>query len=96
VSRALILLAAIFALGPEAVSLDQQLASRQPMGWNSWNKFGCDVSEDLTALTSLGSRIGVEAELQAFCMDVVGKRLHARRKMETSALHGKIWGIPPA
>ncbi len=46
-SRALILLAAIFALGPVAVSLDQQLASTPPMGWNSWNKFGCNVSEDL-------------------------------------------------
>jgi alpha-galactosidase len=51
--RALILLAAIFALGPVAASLDQQqslastLASTPPMGWNSWNKFGCNVSEDL-------------------------------------------------
>ena len=46
-SRALILLTAIFALGPVAVSLNQQLASTPPMGWNSWNKFGCNVSEDL-------------------------------------------------
>ena len=23
------------------------LASTPPMGWNSWNKFGCNVSEDL-------------------------------------------------
>jgi len=48
-SRALLLLAAIFALGSMAVSLDQQplLASTPPMGWNSWNKFGCNVSEDL-------------------------------------------------
>src|SRR5712691_7722773 len=47
-SRALLLLATIFALGSVAVSLDQQqLASTPPMGWNSWNKFGCNVSEDL-------------------------------------------------
>jgi len=48
-SRALLLLAAIFALGSMAVSLDQSqsLASTPPMGWNSWNKFGCNVSEDL-------------------------------------------------
>ncbi|MDK2838007.1 MAG: alpha-galactosidase [Bacteroidota bacterium] len=23
------------------------LAETPPMGWNSWNKFGCDVSEKL-------------------------------------------------
>src|ERR1700732_2549052 len=26
---------------------DRPLASTPPMGWNSWNKFGCNVSEDL-------------------------------------------------
>jgi alpha-galactosidase len=25
----------------------QKLAATPPMGWNSWNRFGCDVSEDL-------------------------------------------------
>ena len=25
----------------------EQLAKTPPMGWNSWNKFGCDVSEEL-------------------------------------------------
>ena len=25
----------------------EQLAKTPPMGWNSWNKFGCDVSEKL-------------------------------------------------
>lgn len=45
---ALILLTAIFTFGAVAMSLDQhQLASTPPMGWNSWNKFGCNVSEDL-------------------------------------------------
>jgi len=26
---------------------DKALAATPPMGWNSWNKFGCNVSEDL-------------------------------------------------
>ena len=56
-SRTLILLAAIFVLSAVVLSLDQEqllastflstLASTPPMGWNSWNKFGCNVSEDL-------------------------------------------------
>ena len=25
----------------------EELAKTPPMGWNSWNKFGCDVSEKL-------------------------------------------------
>jgi len=28
-------------------ALDDGLARTPPMGWNSWNKFGCNVSEDL-------------------------------------------------
>jgi alpha-galactosidase len=28
-------------------ALDNGLAKTPPMGWNSWNKFGCNVSEDL-------------------------------------------------
>src|SRR5579863_7457661 len=37
------------------------LALTPPMGWNSWNKFGCNVSEDLIrgmadALVSTGMR----------------------------------------
>jgi alpha-galactosidase len=26
---------------------DSALAPTPPMGWNSWNKFACNVSEDL-------------------------------------------------
>ena len=26
---------------------EKTLAATPPMGWNSWNKFGCHVSEDL-------------------------------------------------
>jgi alpha-galactosidase len=30
----------------------EQLARTPPMGWNSWNKFGCDVSEQLIRETA--------------------------------------------
>ena len=29
------------------MALENGLARTPPMGWNSWNKFGCDVSESL-------------------------------------------------
>ena len=47
--RAAILLAAIGMLGSVAAPLDHDplLARTPPMGWNSWNKFGCNISEDL-------------------------------------------------
>ena len=32
---------------PRAFALDNGLARTPPMGWNSWNRFGCDVSEQL-------------------------------------------------
>ena len=33
-------------------ALDNNLALTPPMGWNSWNKFHCDVSEDLIKQTA--------------------------------------------
>jgi alpha-galactosidase len=33
--------------GPSAALVDNGLARTPPMGWNSWNKFGCNVSEQL-------------------------------------------------
>src|SRR5438067_7876946 len=36
----------MFAAIP-AFALENGLARTPPMGWNSWNKFGCDVSEEL-------------------------------------------------
>ena len=33
------------ALSAPAFALDNGLARTPPMGWNSWNKFGCNVSE---------------------------------------------------
>ena len=36
------------SVGTSSVSTSVSiLASTPPMGWNSWNKFGCNVSEDL-------------------------------------------------
>jgi len=45
----------------ELRALDNGLAKTPPMGWNSWNKFACNVSEDLIkkmadALVSTGMR----------------------------------------
>jgi alpha-galactosidase len=34
-------------LAPAALAQDSSLAKTPPMGWNSWNKFGCDVNEKL-------------------------------------------------
>jgi alpha-galactosidase len=36
----------LLSLAP-ARALENGLARTPPMGWNSWNKFGCDVSEKL-------------------------------------------------
>ena len=35
------------SLTPTLLAQDAALAPTPPMGWNSWNKFGCNVSEDL-------------------------------------------------
>lgn len=35
-----------------AAALDNGLARTPPMGWNSWNKFACNVSEDLIRKTA--------------------------------------------
>jgi alpha-galactosidase len=41
------LLFSLAALAQEANSPSNNLALTPPMGWNSWNKFGCNVSEDM-------------------------------------------------
>jgi alpha-galactosidase len=38
---------ALISLAPPSHAWDNGLALTPPMGWNSWNKFGCNVSEDL-------------------------------------------------
>jgi alpha-galactosidase len=37
----------LFAVCGSSFALDNGLAKTPPMGWNSWNKFGCNVSEKL-------------------------------------------------
>jgi alpha-galactosidase len=43
----LVLVAPAAFLAPNLSALDNGLAKTPPMGWNSWNKFGCKVREDL-------------------------------------------------
>ena len=40
-------LSAAFLTAQEKPSISANLALTPPMGWNSWNKFGCNVSEDM-------------------------------------------------
>jgi alpha-galactosidase len=40
----------VFSAGPAGAA--ERLALTPPMGWNSWNKFGCDVSEQLIRETA--------------------------------------------
>ena len=48
-NRASVLVAMVAVLISSSLSYaqDKGLASTPPMGWNSWNKFGCNVSEDM-------------------------------------------------
>ncbi|HYK20327.1 MAG TPA: glycoside hydrolase family 27 protein, partial [Pyrinomonadaceae bacterium] len=43
----LMLIGLLFACSLNVYALDNGLAKTPPMGWNSWNKFGCNVSEKL-------------------------------------------------
>ena len=48
VGIALVLSASFFVPGEARAQIERnQLAQTPPMGWNSWNKFACNVSEDL-------------------------------------------------
>jgi alpha-galactosidase len=46
-SRAVRLALAALAFSAALPALDNGVARTPPMGWNSWNKFACNVSEDL-------------------------------------------------
>ncbi|MGD0579586.1 MAG: glycoside hydrolase family 27 protein, partial [Bryobacteraceae bacterium] len=47
-ARIAFLAAALALCGTPAIqALDNGLARTPPMGWNSWNKFACNVNEDL-------------------------------------------------
>ncbi|MGA2329777.1 MAG: alpha-galactosidase [Bryobacteraceae bacterium] len=45
--RLLLPITYLVLFGATLPALDNGLAKTPPMGWNSWNKFGCNVSEDL-------------------------------------------------
>jgi|HubBroStandDraft_1064217.scaffolds.fasta_scaffold488731_2 alpha-galactosidase len=51
-------------LGPGALPWGSQRTP--PMGWNSWNKFACDVSEDLIKyrprLAAKGLKLGMYSD----------------------------------
>lgn len=47
-----LLAAAISLVSAGAAALDDGVARTPPMGWNSWNKFQCDVSETLIKQTA--------------------------------------------
>ena len=46
-NRLLLSFSLLALFGLNAFALDNGLALTPPMGWNSWNKFGCDVSDSL-------------------------------------------------
>ena len=48
----MILLALVFAVDVAYSQKFDSLAQTPPTGWNSWNKFGCNVDEDLIRKTS--------------------------------------------
>lgn len=43
---------ALFLLVAVALSLDNGLGLTPPMGWNSWNRFGCGINETLIKQTA--------------------------------------------
>jgi alpha-galactosidase len=46
-ARILITVLSLLAVPSLLVAQEKPLAATPPMGWNSWNKFGCNVSEDM-------------------------------------------------
>ena len=42
----------VLTLARGAQSLDNGLGQQPPMGWNSWNHFGCGVNEELVKETA--------------------------------------------
>lgn len=47
----IVLLLLVLAAGREARALTNGLALTPPMGWNSWNRFGCNITESLIRQT---------------------------------------------
>ena len=50
--RALILIAVLVTRVYDCQTRDNGLGLTPPMGWNSWNAFGCDISEELIKKTT--------------------------------------------
>ncbi|MCG6920241.1 MAG: alpha-galactosidase [Acidobacteria bacterium] len=48
----LVVIAGVLGLAPPLAVAGEGLALTPPMGWNSWNKFACDVSEALVKETA--------------------------------------------
>jgi alpha-galactosidase len=48
----LLLLVSLILPTTLSAQADSQLAARPPMGWNSWNKFACDINEKLIRETA--------------------------------------------
>ena len=46
VRNSLFVVACLISLAGSSSALDNGLAKTPPMGWNSWNKIGCNVAED--------------------------------------------------
>ena len=45
-------ISAILLLASETLALDNGLGLTPQMGWNSWNKFGCNINENLIKQTA--------------------------------------------
>jgi alpha-galactosidase len=89
----------------ELRALDNGLARTPPMGWNSWNKFACNVSEDLIkqaadAMVSSGMKdAGYQYVVIDDCWQVDrdpegnivadAKRFHSGMKALADYVHGK-------
>jgi alpha-galactosidase len=94
----------LFAAG-DSQALDNGLARTPPMGWNSWNKFACNVSEDLIkqaadAIVSSGMKdAGYQYVVIDDCWQVArdaqgnivadSKRFPAGMKAVADYVHGK-------
>ncbi len=95
----------ILAIPSEMPALDNGLARTPPMGWNSWNKFACNVSEDLIkqaadAMVSSGMKdAGFQYVVIDDCWQVSrdgegnivadGKRFPSGMKALADYVHGK-------
>ena len=65
-----------------AHSINKDLAETPPMGWNSWNKFGCNVSEKLIkeiadAMVETGLK---EAGYQMLLSTTAGRSIEMNRE----------------